>query len=325
MIISIILLIICLCVSFAGFNALYHEDYLLALVLHFLGSVVGLFIIKYRMYNVRGLTLPLTFNFCVPILGPLGVAVLAMATRSSGRRGIVEEYAQHIDPEEYRELFSHESREFKPDPQNLYSLSDILKSDLPIIQKRVAIEGLAQMESPQTAAILREALQMGSVEVRFFAASVLGKMEKRLERRLQELKNEDRGTREERIISELAQTYFDFVFFGIVEGTRRDEYLYAALGYALDALSFEKDNTMLALVGRILLQMEQYESAIKIFNLYIQEYPDDTGGWLWRAESYLHNNNYVITRENALKALELGQVPKAMEEAVEFWAKGRQA
>ena len=322
MIFSILLTIICGLIGFYGFDAFYHEEYLFGIVSHLLGVLIGLVIIKFRMQNQRGITLPVALILFVPVLGALGVSVLALDLKNKGRRGILEEYAIHINPEEYRELFTRDYNEFKPDPTKLYSLSDVLQSNLSVVQKRVAIEALAQMDSPRTIAILREALQMGSVEVRFFSSSVLSKMEMRLEQKLLELKSEDRGNNQVSVISELAQVYFDFVFFSIVDGTRKEEYLNLALGYTLDALSLELNNSMLAIAGRILLMKEQYKEATKIFNLYIREYPEDVRGWLWRAEAYLHTNDYNMVSYNAKMALEIGGIPSSLVEAAEFWAKG---
>lgn len=322
MILSILLTIICGLIGFYGFDAFYHEEYLLGIVSHFFGVLVGLIIIKYRMQNQKGMTLPVILLIFVPMLGAFSVAVLALDLKNKGRKGILEEYALHINSEEYRELFTRDYNEFKPDPAKLYSLSDVLQSNLPVVQKRVAIEALAQMDNPRTVAVLREALQMGSVEVRFFSSSVLSKMEMRLEQKLLDLKEEDRGNNQLSVISEQAQAYFDFVFFSIVDGTRKEEYLNLALGYALDALSFEQSRSMLAIAGRILLMKKQYKEAVKIFSIYIREYPKDVRGWLWRAEAYLHINDYNMVSYNARVALDMGGIPGSLIEATEFWAKG---
>lgn len=322
LVLSIILTIVCAFIGFFGFDSIYHEEYLFGVLAHFAGAGVGLLLMRTSMGRVRGSTLPILINFCVPIVGGLGVGILGLSGVNKGREGLAEEYALHIDPEEYRELFTRVSEGFNPNPADLYSFSDILNADVPIVQKRIAIEGLAQMENPQTVAVLRETLQMDSVEVRFFAASVLGKMEMRLEQKILELRDEDRGGVQVPVITELAQTYFDFVFFSLVEGARRDEYLALSLGYALDALTIEPSSTMLALVGRILLAKGQYESAIRVFNLYIKESPKDVKGWLWRAEAYLHNNDYIKASEDARLALDIGGVPKPLESAATFWAEG---
>ncbi len=322
MIIFAVALICCIGTAFYGFDALYHGAYLLAFLAHLCGAVIALLLLKFRMPFRSSFILLLLFCLLIPLLGAVGAVIVIIAINRKGRMGILEEYSQYINTEEYRELFTRDENDFIPDPDNLYSLADILHSNLPVARKRVAIEALAQLEQPQTVAILREALQMDSVEVRFFAASVLSKLEMRLEMHLEELKEEDRAGRQVSVISELAQACYDFVFYDIVDGGRRDRYLELALGYALDAFSLEQDSTSLALAGRVFLQQRKYEQAIAIFNLYCREYPDDSRGFLWRAEAYLSNHDYGMVQFDLMKAGELAEIPETLRGAAEFWSGG---
>ncbi len=322
MIILVVALLCCIGTAFYGFDALYNGVYSMAFLAHLCGSLIALLLIRFRMPFRSGFTLPLLFCLLIPLLGSTGAVIVVIAISRKGRMGILEEYSQYINTEEYRELFTRDENEFVPDPDNLYSLADILHSNLPVSRKRVAIEALAQMEQPQTVAILREALQMDSVEVRFFAASVLSKLEMRLEMHLEELQEEDRAGRQVSVISELAQACYDFVFYDIVDGGRRDRYLDLALGYALDAFSLEQDSTSLSLAGRVFLQQRKYQQAIAIFNLYCRAYPDDYRGFLWRAEAYLSNHDYGMVQYDLARARELAEIPDTLKDAAEFWSGG---
>ena len=313
--------ILCSVLGFSGFAAVYHRAYLEGAILYLAAAGVGYMLLRYRRRGSQDVFLQV-LNICVPFLGPLGVVLLELALWNKGRLGVVEDYSIHINSEEYRELFTRDNNEFQPHPENLVSLADILHSDLPVVQKRIAIEALAQLENPETVAILREALSTGSVEVRFFASSVLAKLEARLDARLQELLAEDGGGHNVLVISELAQIYFDFVFFTLVEGRRREQYLDLALGFALDAFSLEQNNDILILAGRVLFLKEQYRQAIQIFHRCIQANPADVRGWLWRAEAYLADKDYSLVCDDARSILELGGVPAPLQEAVRFWAMG---
>ena len=321
MILLLIFFIICAVLGYYGFAALYQEAYLEGAVFYLLAVGVGVAVMWYRKRRGHDFFMPV-LNVCVPFLGPMSLVLLELATWNKGRLGLVEDYSIHINSEEHRELFTRDMKEFQPHPEDLVSLADVLHSDLSVVHKRVAIEALSQLEKPETVAILREALSTGSVEVRFFASSVLARLEKRLEDRLQELVKEDGLGHNVLVISELAQTYFDFVFFTIVEGRRREEYLNLALGLALDAFSLEQSNDMLILAGRVLLLKEQYQGAIQIFHRCILADPENVRGWLWRAEAYLANKDYAMVCDDACKALELGGVPIPLQEAVRFWAMG---
>ena len=324
MVVIILVTGICGLISFAGFTLLSSGSNFYAVILHFVSAFLAFEIIKRKNRDIRYTLLNIILAFAVPVIGGFVALIFTMFSANRGRSGIAEEYAQHIDPEEYRELFSRDIKDFNPNPQQLYSLSDILHGNLPLVQKRKAIEALAQMESPQAVSILREALSMSSVEVRFFASSVIGKLEKRLEQRIAELETKDRdlGGMQVAVITELAQSYFDFVFFSLVEGARRDEYLALALGYALDAYTLEESDGMLSLIGRIFLVNGNVAEAIVVFNKFVENNPNDMRGRLWRAEAYLKNRDYALVGEDAKEALEMGKVPQAIENAVMFWAGG---
>lgn len=324
MLITFILSLICGFLTYKSFSLLFLGEDLYAVLLHFLSSAVAFGVIRIYYRDLKYAFLNILIAFAVPVIGGLTAVVFTFFSVNRGRKGIAEEYALHIDPEEYRELFTRDVKDFNPNPQELYSLSDILHGDLPLEQKRKAIEALAQMESPQAIAILREALSMSSVEVRFFASSVIGKLEKRLEQRISELETKDRelGGGQVSVIMELAQSYFDFVFFSLVEGARREEYLALALGYALDAYTLEENDSVLSLIGRIFLVNDDIDEAIMVFNKFVQLNPDDMRGRLWRLEAYLKRHDYILAGEDARAALEMGRVPQAIEESVMFWAAG---
>ena len=53
----------------------------LVIVSHLLGVLIGLVIIKFRMQNQRGITLPVALILFVPVLGALGVCRLGVGSK----------------------------------------------------------------------------------------------------------------------------------------------------------------------------------------------------------------------------------------------------
>ena len=307
--------------ALACFWRLTEGAYIQALSLHFAGGGCGFG--AAAVLRIRGNyhRLNAALALLIPVLGGVVCAVCALGSAGGGRSGIATEYLRHIDPEEYRQLFASADTDFKPNPDRLEPLADILHSGAGIAQKRVAIEALAQMECPESVAILREALRMDSVEVRFFAASVLGRLEDNLAGRLREV-HKDKHSHDPGNMQEGAQACFDNAFYGIAEGTRRQNSLALALEKVEKILAQQQLPAAVSLKGRILMECGQHAQALETFALYRKLRPGDAAGIIWQAEAEYRAGNYQAGIIRCREARETGILPRKIAPAVCHWAGG---
>lgn len=307
--------------ALACFWRLAEGAYLQALLLHLLGGGCG--IGAAGILRIRGNyhRLNAALALLIPVLGGVVCAGCALGSAGGARSGIATEYLRHIDPEEYRQLFASADTDFKPNPDRLEPLADILHSGAGIAQKRVAIEALAQMECPESVAILREALQMDSVEVRFFAASVLGRLEDNISTHLRELEKE-KHTLDPGFLMEGAQACFDSAFYGIAEGARRQNSLTLAQEKVEKILAQQQLPAAVSLKGRILMECGRHTEAQEAFAQYRRLRPGDATGIIWQAEAEYRAGNYQAGIARCREAQEAGILPRKIAPAVCHWAGG---
>lgn len=308
-----------LAASIAAAAVLCIHDYSLALLLHLTAAVLGLGCCLFQNRSGRYIPFELAMALLIPCFGGFLCAFCAQRTLISASAGLASEYTRHIDPDEYRDPFSLKREIFRPHPDKLQPLSDIIHSAAPLSMKRTAIEALSQMETPEAVAVLRDALRMDSVEVRFFAASVLSRLEDTLTRKLRQL-DKEKNSRDITVLLNTAQTYYDYAFYEIVEGYRKEACLQAAFEKAQTAISLSHTAQTITMCGRIVLALGRCDEALGLFNELITLRPSDATGYLWRAQVHLQRGDYEKLREDCLLALELGNIPVKMREAVRYWS-----
>lgn len=264
--------------------------------------------------------------FAMPLYGGVASYFLFqdMKRRRTGR--LVEEYAVYLD----------EAASFRdsvpigrfPAPNEMISLGDVLmETDSESVQ-RVAIEYLAEMETPSALEILRKAASTAGSEAYFFSMNALTQMEDRMLARLDELedqfKQDGAAGADADLLLKTASAYLDFIYYNFVEGEIRQEYLRRAqtlLNRVLDNNStgaIERDNA-LVLAGRAQLLLNENRGALKYFNRYIANNPERSAGYLWRAEAWHKLREYALVKKDCAKAASMSDMPQNMRGVIDFW------
>jgi hypothetical protein len=153
------------------------------------------------------------------------------------------------------------------------SILSILKSDnVPSDLKLRAFMSLSDLQSPITYSLIKENISNPMDEIRLMAFSMISKMEKQLNDKIHELnlRLKDNDLSEEKkakIYFELAQVYWDFVFFHIVDKEFENYAIEKALFYAEEGLKLKKDFIPYFLIGRIYLRLKDYKKAKEYLEL----------------------------------------------------------
>ena len=116
-----------------------------------------------------------------------------------------------------------------------------------------------------------------------------------------------------------ARTFLDYAYFRIAEDARRAEYLERAVALATAAARRGAEPLAWLIAGRALMQLRRCQEAEQMFTRYIEAAGEDVKGLLWRAEARLHLGAYAGVRQDCARALQCGQVPEAVAEAVKLW------
>ncbi len=260
---------------------------------------------------------------CVPLVGGALAWLYVAGTRLGRSAGVAEEFEEYIDPglRLGEEATTLQRSGFEPDPDHLEPMSDILRSDAGIQEKRIAIEGLARLETPEAVSMLREALHAESTEVRFYAASVLGRLEERLASRLRTLEEDVAlGRRLDPDVElDLARSYFDYAYFGVAEGERHRTYLEDAIVHAGRAWDRGAPPRSLLVSGRAHLELGRCEEAEAEFDRYLRVAGKSVAGYLWRAEARFLHGRYDKVIEDCCAAVATGPIPERMQPTVDFW------
>ncbi|ACD66172.1 MAG TPA: tetratricopeptide repeat protein [Sulfurihydrogenibium sp.] len=151
-------------------------------------------------------------------------------------------------------------------------LSILRKDNVPSDLKLRAFMSLSDLPSPITYFLIKENIGNPMDEIRLMAFSVISKMEKQLNDKIHELnlrlKDNDLSEEEKaKIYFELAQVYWDFVFFHIVDKEFENFAIEKALYYAEEGLKLKKDFIPYFLIGRIYLRLKDYKKAKEYLEL----------------------------------------------------------
>lgn len=295
-----------------------------ALALHGICAFFGFFAARWQKADaVPAGAFEATLALCVPCVGGAVAWLYAAAPGVVGTADVADEFTHYIDASERmgRDDLVKEEAGFDPTPRKLAPMVDILRSNAPVAEKRVAIEALARLETPESVSILRDALSEPSVEVRFYAASVLSRLEERLASRLRSLEEDiaSRRRTDPAVELEIARSYLDYAYYGLAEGVRRTTYLQRGLKHALVALGQNAGVEGLLVVGRCYLELGHFDEAEESFTEYLEEYGDDLKGLLWRAEARFYQGKYLGVRDDCRAAAGVGQAPERMRPVVEMW------
>ncbi len=317
---KVVVAIIAVAAGCGSLGALLQQEYPVALALHLLSAFCSILAAGAPYFrNAYALLTALG----VPCIGGVLVALHNHDCHIASRRNIARDYGDYIDASQRLGDYLQPEPEmkFRPDPDALESMADILRSSAPARDKRLAIEALAQMESPQSVQVLRSVLTASSIEVRFYAASVLANLEQRLSERLARLEQDiatGRRAGPDAVMS-LAQSYFDYAYYGLAEGSRAVDFLNRALQRLDEIRDTGIRARVLLLEGRILLRLGRCREAEICFSRYLKISSAKQPGFLWRAEARMFRGDYRGVEADCRAARDAGEIPQRLAEAVDAW------
>jgi len=181
-------------------------------------------------------------------------------------------------------------------------LSILKKDNAPSDLKLRAFMSLSDLKSPITYSLIKENISNPMDEIRLMAFSMISRMEKQLNDKIYELnlRLKDNDLSEEKkakIYFELAQTYWDFVFFHIVDKEFENFAIEKALYYAEEGLKLKKDFIPYFLLGRVYLRLKDYKKAKEYLELAFnfKEFGYKVIPYL--AECYFYERNFKKVKE----------------------------
>ncbi|MFH1760150.1 MAG: tetratricopeptide repeat protein, partial [bacterium] len=183
---------------------------------------------------------------------------------------------------------------------NLQSFSDIINSRDRTDEKIKALNMLAKMDNhtPDSIDIVVRATNDPSTEVKYIAATTLGKIEKPIISGIQRLtkqlrrKPEDLSTH-----AQLGYLCINYCNMGILDATHSQFYMDRAIKAYQSVLDIDPHrHEFILAIGKIHLSRKNYKKALLYFNRYIQEEPDDKNGYLFKAEVYFLQEDYHSLR-----------------------------
>ena len=259
--------------------------------------------------------------FAIPFAGAIFVWLYAIGPSWSSSAQVARRFQERIDATQWVSPWEIPVYRPPPAPQPflLSPMVEILSSNASDEEKRLAIEGLAKLETPEAIESLRQALMLPSPEIRFYAASVLQRLEERLALRLRALEEGGTFLAEPGGLLEAARAYYDYAYYRLADETRAMQFLEKALRYAEEAASRGCDPAAHLMRGRICLTLKRLDEAEGAFSRYIALVPDDVKGRLWRAEARFFLGRYAGVREDCEAAHRMGGIPAKMREVVEMW------
>jgi len=183
------------------------------------------------------------------------------------------------------------------------SVFSILKKDnVPSDLKLKAFMSLSDLQGPITYSLIKENIGNPMDEIRLMAFSMISKMEKQLNDKIHELnlrlKDNDLSEEEKaKIYFELAQIYWDFVFFHIVDKEFENFAIEKALYYAEEGLKLKKDFVPYFLIGRIYLRLKDYKKAKEYLELAFNFKESKYKVIPYLAECYFYERNFKKVKE----------------------------
>lgn len=325
MILGLLCAIISSVASVFALGAIFHQQPGYALLLHLVSASAGLMAARCWGSDDRPVGLHETvWAFAVPIVGGPLASLHILGQACTRSENVLDEYSHYLDAKERLgvDATARANLPSVPEPDQLESMADVIFSEASVEDKRLAIETLALMETPRAVGVLRSALSTPSTEVRFYAASVLSSLEERLGNRLAALEQDvTMGRRNDADVEfELARCYFDYAYYGLAEGSRREHFLRQALEHTRRSLRVASHPDAALLEGRALLELNSVAEAERCFVAYIRDHRQDGRGFLWRAEARFRQGKYGGVQHDCKRAMELGLKPPSLAPALELWS-----
>ena len=263
--------------------------------------------------------------FLFPVVG-IPAALAMQRIRSSGPKGdVIGEYHKYINSIRFHQGHfgakltqmdaQRMAEEVKMEALEVEPVSYLLESPDASL-KRIAVELLVRMRSPDSVRVLKRVLKDDNPEVRFYAQVGLAKVEEeflaaidRAEKALSDA--EDRG----KALIELGDRYLEYCMSGLLEGELWEHYLKLAEGVYKKAWETTPGPDTAFRLGRVLLLRGRDDEAEKIV-----EGASSPELFLLRAELAYRRGDIEGVRRWCREAIAVGLKEGEGREVAEFWA-----
>ncbi|MGB9766760.1 MAG: tetratricopeptide repeat protein [Sulfurihydrogenibium sp.] len=188
-------------------------------------------------------------------------------------------------------------------------LVGIIKSEnAPKVLKEKAFLTLTDLRSPSVFNLIKENLSNPVDEIRLLAFSIISKFEKDLTEKIHELekKLKEEISQEEKaeIYKDLAQIYWDFVLYNLVDEEFKEFMLKTAEDYAFKSLQIKENPYVYFLLGRMYLRKKKIEESL---NYLLKAYNDKALRQKvipYLAECYFYKKDFSQVK-NLMKEIDL--------------------
>lgn len=312
--------------ALAGFAMAFEQNFLFALISHFLAAITGGKageMTDKRRIGKQYFTWIMAF--LLPLLGGITAFFLMAIMKNNTRNGtLIDDYSGYLsNAASYEESVAVSDYEISKN-HDLVSLADVLDGHFSDYERRIAIEYLMEMETQESLEILRKAAASPSMDSHFIAMMAIRNWEDKLYAILKKFEEstENQKYADAETILKVAKTYFDFVYYQFAINERKTEYLKKCEELLLTVLEKSGSKSAetkqaLVLLGRVKMQENNYEMAIQYFNDFIAHNKSDAAGYLWRAECWHKLGNHKQVKNDCRLALETNNVPENMLEVLE--------
>ncbi|MGC9006725.1 MAG: tetratricopeptide repeat protein [Sulfurihydrogenibium sp.] len=188
-------------------------------------------------------------------------------------------------------------------------LVDIIKSEnAPKVLKEKAFLALIDLKSPFVFNLIKENLSNPVDEIRLLAFSIISKFEKDLTKKIHKLekrlkKKISQGKKAE-IYKDLAQIYWDFVLYNLVDEEFKEFMLKTAEDYAFKSLQIKENPYVYFLLGRMYLRKKKIDESL---NYLLKAYNDKALRQKvipYLAECYFYKKDFSQVK-NLMKEIDL--------------------
>jgi tetratricopeptide (TPR) repeat protein len=261
---------------------------------------------------------------CLPCFGGFAVWLTVLASRGTPRTNLAEEYSSYIDAGERSAALDIPELQYylPPAPTDVEPIIQVLQSPAEDWEKRNAVEALLRLETPESIQMLKAVLKKGSPEVKIYAASALSKLEERLALRMSVLQQRLADTPEDQTAPyalALAQVYMDYIFFDMIDITRRAEFIEAAITQAQSAWKTIREPVALLIIAQARLYQKEYNRAARKAERFLENTPDNVNALLVLAEARFHLGEYKKVQQACRALKETADLPGSLADAIKIW------
>ncbi len=299
-------------------------SYLLA---HLCASLLfSLFILRllprrYRKPIVPTYLVLVTIQYSIPIIGSIGTVLGILLALYLPRHKHQAPWRQVSIPD-----LPYQPINISSDA--LYShggLTQVLREAADPSKRLKAVMASKHINPRDQVRILREALKDPVDDVRLLAYAMLDEKEKQITERMNQHQKElvkAEGAHRARLIMVLAQDYWEMAYLGLAQGGVRQHFLNKAIELLQPLLEYPADAMACRLLGRIYLEMEQWDVANGYFLRALALGVEQKHILPYLAETSFRMRRYEKVEEYVQRYVDTGTADPGFIPVIQYWLKG---